>query len=124
MTTLALARQKISILSLARIHRGRSVTGWFQVANRKGLVTAVLLATIFASAGGYLLLLSRVFELGFQMQDISRRLPDVTDELLNLQLELQQRQFVMADAHASVLGSMEKVSGVKYLTPETVSLAP
>lgn len=120
MTYLTLTRQKIVVPSLPRIF---SLVLSFQTHNRKGLVTLLLVGMIILSGVGYLLLLSRVFDLGFRMQSFSRQMPELTDEAQSFELELQHRQFAFDGAHAGMVGSMERISSVKYLTPHTVSVS-
>ena len=120
MTSLAMARQKVLSPVVPRIFVG---TVSFSAMNRKGMVTLLLGALIMSSGIGYLFLLSRVFQLGFQMQELSRRLPELSDEVQNLQLDLQRRQFAFDDTHVGNGTSMEKISSVKYLTPKNVSMS-
>ena len=120
MTTLAFARQKVLSPSMPRIFSGALS---FAALNRRGTVTLLLFAMILCSGGVYLLVLTRVFDLGFQMQGISRRLPEMTDEVQNLELDLQRRQFAFDSDHPTIAASMERISSVKYLTPKTVSVS-
>ena len=123
MASLAMARQKVVSPSVPRIRRGESGTLSFSALNRKGMITLLLFATILCSGVVYLFLLSRVFELGFQVQGISRRMPELTDEVQTLELDLQRRQFAFDGSHAEAAAAMEKISSVKYLTPKNVSMS-
>lgn len=64
------------------------------------------------------------FKLGFDAQAYQESITEKSAELLKLDLEVQETKKALADNHKEVLESMERISAIKYLTPEAVAVSP
>ena len=97
-------------------------SGWFLRKNRRGLITIFLLTLLFSAVAGYLAGLYFTFQSGLGAKDNNQKFAKLRSEIAILELRVQERQaFTNADVRA-VLDSMEKISSMKYLTPESVAV--
>lgn len=117
MTTLILAQKKLlSFRYDARLFEG--LADRFYVTNQKGLITFIMAFFIVLSAAVYVISLYVVFGAGFSMGTLEKRMQNLTGETISLELSLQEQKTRVFEDQNDVLLHMEKISNVKYLTPD------
>ena len=95
---------------------------WFLRKNRRGIITIFSAVFLLAGVAVYLGGLYFTFQSGIMAKSDSQQFAKLRSEITILELRVQERQiFTSADAKA-ILDSMEKISGMKYLTPESVAV--
>lgn len=120
MTILVLAHKRF--LEIPSLIPAVFSSDWFLHKNRKGVVTIFSVIFLFSAVAGYLAGLYFVFQFGLAMKNDSQKFTKLRSEIAVLELRAQGRQ-ALTNADAKViLDSMEKISGMKYLTPESVAV--
>jgi len=96
----------------------------FVVINRKGAVTFCLLGIMLIGTFQYLGALYTVFSFGLRLQNEGRAIGALDREVDALELKIQRAAADFSVEHKELLGSMEKISQVRYVTgkQEAVSL--
>lgn len=123
MSFLVLAQQKIRTPEISAYLNFETSIARFHAINRGGVITRGFIGTMIVAGIVYIGILYSLFSVGFQIQAASASLPELTDDVQNLELKLQARQFGFGSQNMDRLGSMEKVVSVKYLTSETISVS-
>lgn len=118
MTLLVLAHKRIL---MSNVIRTPYAIEWLMEKSRGGRVTLWLLGGIIFCVFIYLLALFTTFSLSFQIRENTRRYDELSEHTLRSEILLQQRKSELAENHTLLLQSMERVSSVKYLTPESVA---
>lgn len=118
MTYLILAQQKISSWYFPARYAfyGPELYAFFQM-RMLGIVLAGLLGGILIFYG---VSLYATFDLGFQIRHDSTELRNAKIGLEEKELEAQSVLSTFASEHKVVLESMEKISAIKYLIPQSV----
>lgn len=119
MNVLILAEQKLLPLRRVRFYQG--VQARFLEINQRGLVTFAFLAI---SALGVLLYLSAFyfsFHYGFLAQNFSKQILSAEQTVVQKELALRGKENMFSQGSSPLLEGMEKISAIKYLSPETVA---
>ena len=117
MTALVHAYQHIvSQVPLCTVARARSFR--FAGINQKGVVTFCLLAMIALGALHYLGAIYGIFFSGFELQREARQIVQLTKETDRLELSVQETGAQFPIKYKEILGSMEKIAEVTYVTGE------
>ncbi len=72
-------------------------------------------------AAAYLLAIFITFHFSFQVKQNTLLYEELSDETLRSEILLQKKTSELAQNYPSILESMERVSSIKYLTPESVA---
>lgn len=113
MTTLVLIQKKI--FPFARPLFFSKPNEWFYDLNKKGLVSLLLLLIILTSVVGYLVALFTAFNLGIKIQTTEKELAKLSSDATILEVQLQKEELSFIQDRQEILGTMEKVSSIKYL---------
>lgn len=121
MTTLILTQKKI--LPLIGFTGVRKIAGRFYDLNQKWVITAVLTSIIIFSTVIYLTALFLTFDLGFKIQTAEKEAAALRNSASALEFQIQKEETSFVQNHKDVLGLMEKVSDIKYLTLENLAVS-
>ena len=91
--------------------------------NKNGLFTISVLALHAIFAVTYLASLYLSFSYGFEIQKGNTSLRELEKKTLERELIVQEKIQALAGDNHPVLESMEKVSTIRYLTPENVAVS-
>ncbi len=97
----------------------KAVTRLFLNINKEGIFTWVSIAIIIVSAVGYIASIYLVFGLGFNIQNKSEELSHLEAVVTRKELKLHEAQVGLAKGGSELIRSMEKVTSVKYLVPDS-----
>lgn len=115
MTILVLAQKKILYSGL--FQRLDAIKTGFREINRRGTLTIILIWLVATLATGYLGALYLTFQTGFFIRESNKFAAEYKEEVLKLELEVQEAERGLASSHKETLESMEKISGIKYVSP-------
>jgi hypothetical protein len=111
------------------VGKGRRLRGFSRVVafpfvdTMRRAATPFLIFIVLLTVVAYLAALYFSFSLGFQIQERNTFVADLSRDLLDANLTLQQKEVQLAGEHDSILQSMEKVSVITYITPhESVAI--
>lgn len=117
MTALVYAYQHMtSRVTLGDISVARSFQ--FAKINQKSAVTFCVLGIMLLGAFQYLGALYEIFAFGLRLQDESREIGALSQEVDSLELRTQRAAANFPIEHKELLSSMEKISQVRYVTGE------
>ena len=95
----------------------------FDVLQKPGFITHVMLAVIAGAILAYLIAIYSLFGLGVTLQQKSIVLKELTDTNRITELNLGQRQTEFAKNNEDILQSMEKISDLRYVLPADTSVS-
>lgn len=116
MIILVLAQKKILYSGL--FQRLDAIKTGVQEINRRGTLTIILIWLVATLATGYLGALYLTFQTGFFIQESNKFAAEYKEKVLKLELEVQEAERGLASGHKETLELMEKISGIKYVSPE------
>lgn len=99
------------------------IRAWFLDFNRRGHITQLLIAVVVFAVVAYLASLYFATNFDLEIRNGNKLLPGLLEEVRKDEFILQNLTTGFALENADVLQSMEKVSAIKYLAPETVVLS-
>lgn len=120
MTIIALTLQRLISLRVASpLARAQDV---FSRINARGIVTIGCGVVIGSAIAMYLGAMAMLFHRGLQVQDASRVITRLEQDLLTSEIRLQERDAGFMQDHEAILQSMEKISSINYLSLESVAM--
>lgn len=96
------------------------IRAWFCEANRRGILSVVLITVVIVSLTVYLSALFLTFHLGFAIQEKDGKLMEAKDLLISLELEARKISAEFTKVHGDILTGMEKISEIEYVLPRSV----
>lgn len=117
MTVLILAQRKFfSIINVGDLYA--RAEEYFVAINRGGVLSLFFVGLAAAGIIAYLSALVMTFDLGVRLQDASSQRVGQSEGLRRLEVLERQREARFTTLHREALAGMDKISKVKYLTPE------
>lgn len=127
MTILILAQQKLVNFEMPRLTRRlgfvAGMEDMFSNVNRKGILSGALLLLIGVSVISYLIALYLTFGLGFSLQKNERAAGQLQNSVSIQEVALWEKEANLAENNKSVIESMEKITALKYVTPDNVAVS-
>jgi len=118
MTTLILAGRKVIPLQLLILPKNR-LYDLFLFVNKRGGITLACLGIAIISVICYLVSLYFIFQLGFEIQEKSFGVAKLANNIAESEFTMHERQLDLVHREKDLLKSMEKITTVKYLTPDS-----
>lgn len=119
MTAIAIFRQKFTSFPLFRSLY--AIYARFSEINRRGIITIALIALGGVSVIGYLATLYWIFSHGFEMRERMKYAVRINDETTMREVALHRKEAEITQRENEFLGTMEKISQIKYITEESVA---
>ena len=92
---------------------------WFRRYNKYGLISSGVIAILIITLGSYLTALYFIINTGFAIQEQEKTMVQINEEFLAMELTTQNNRTKLAEDQKPILESMEKISTVKYLLPQS-----
>lgn len=119
MTTFVLTQQRIMRQRMAIT--SEAVASWFFFTNRRGFLSIVLGVILFLLVFGYMASTIQTIRLGIAIQEADAEVKEFSAETRELETLLQREMKQITGGRNVFLTSMEEVSRVRYLVPESVA---